>query len=372
MKLKLREITEGETRLLVPETGELTKKSPVFFNPEMELSRDISVAIVKITEPETFCDLLSGSGARGIRIANETTAKVLANDINPMAYDLIKRNKELNSLDLEVTNLEGNLLLAGKRFDFIDIDPFGSPVHFIDSALRSVNKKGILAVTATDTAALCGTYPRACLRKYDALSLRTDYYNELGLRILMGYITRSAMRYEKGIKPLFSHCTRHYFRTYLQVLGGRSHAIKSLRNIAFIQHCFSCLEREFVTLDKLKSDCQCGADIHTAGPLWIGKFADSEFCRKLKGEIGQEYFGKSKEAVKLIDKIRLEQEVTKPYYNIHKVSKKMKTTSKPTNEIIEALQKRGFNAVRTHFSDLGLRTDADISEISDIISYDIK
>lgn len=370
MDLELKEVTEGETRLLVPKNEELTKKSPVFFNPWMELSRDLSVAVARITEPETFCDLLAGSGARGVRIANETTARVLVNDVNPRAYDLIKKNMKLNSLDLEVTNLEGNFLLAKKRFDFIDIDPFGCPVRFIDSALRSVNNRGILAVTATDTSALCGTYPRACLRKYDALSLRTDYYNELGLRILIGYIARSATRYGKGIKPLFSHCTRHYFRTYLQVLRGEGHATRSLRDIAFIQHCFSCLERGFNALDRLESTCGCGAGLHTAGPLWVGGFADPKFCSKLTG--GVDGLGKAGEALKLMDTIRLEQAVLKPYCNIHKVSGRLKLPSRSMGELIEGLNGGGFKAVRTHFSNLGLRTDAGISEVSDIISCNVK
>ena len=42
MELPLKEIIEGRTRLLVPLEGELTKKDPVFYNPLMELNRDIS------------------------------------------------------------------------------------------------------------------------------------------------------------------------------------------------------------------------------------------------------------------------------------------------------------------------------------------
>ena len=76
---------------------------------------------------------------------------------------------------------------------------------------------GILGITATDTSALCGSSPKACQKKYDSLPLRTDYYNELGLRILIGHIARIAMKHEKGITPLFSHCTRHYLKTYVQV-----------------------------------------------------------------------------------------------------------------------------------------------------------
>lgn len=372
MKLKIKDVSEGVTRLLVPENERPTKKGPIFFNPEMELSRDISVAIVRVMKPETFCDLFSGSGARGIRIANETNARVLANDINPMACDLINRNMGLNSLDIEIKNLEGNFLLAGKRFDFIDIDPFGSPTRFVESAIRSLNNKGVLAVTATDTAALCGTYPRACLRKYDATSLRTDYYNELGLRILIGFIAREAIRYEKGILPLFSHCTMHYFRTYLQIKRGGLNLSRSIKNLGYMQHCFKCLNRRYSFIDELEEKCQCNSRFQNSGPLWRDIFADPEFCIGLKREIDHKSLRKAREALKLIEVIGVEQEIKKPYYNIHKVFKRIKSESKPMDKIIEAFENRGFKAIRTHFSNLGLRIDADISDLSNVISNNVK
>ena len=53
-------------------------------------------------------------------------------------------------------------------------------------------------------------------RKYDSSSLRTEYYNEVGIRILLGYIIRNGLKYNFSFTPLFSHCTRHYFRIYLK------------------------------------------------------------------------------------------------------------------------------------------------------------
>ena len=59
-----------------------------------------------------------------------------------------------------------------KDIDYIDIDPFGSPNPFLDSAIA--NKKYVyLAITSTDTSGLAGSYKNACLRKYWALPLHT-------------------------------------------------------------------------------------------------------------------------------------------------------------------------------------------------------
>jgi tRNA (guanine26-N2/guanine27-N2)-dimethyltransferase len=43
-----------------------------------------------------------------------------------------------------------------QAYDAIDLDPYGTPAHFLDSALQAVAEGGLLAVTATDMAVLCG------------------------------------------------------------------------------------------------------------------------------------------------------------------------------------------------------------------------
>ncbi len=365
--MELTDIIEGNTRLLVPVGEKLSKKNPVFFNPGMELSRDISVAAARISGVNRFCDLLAGSGARGVRISNEVNCDVVVNDINKRAYDLINRNIELNNLNAKATNLEANILLSNERFDFTDIDPFGSPTRFLESAIRATNNGGILGITATDTAALCGTYPKACRRKYDAVPLRTDYYNELGLRILIGFTARLAARYDISTIPIFSHCTRHYFRTYLRVSLSGKKSKDSLKNINFLQHCFNCLNRRIASIDEIREKCECGGRFRNSGLLWTGNFADSEFCRLLEGELSAGKFNKKKEAIKLTGMIANEQAISNPYYNIHKLFRKIKRPARPMEDIIDRLNSEGFKAERTHFSGTGLRTDASVSEIYNIL-----
>ncbi|HIE34050.1 MAG TPA: tRNA (guanine(10)-N(2))-dimethyltransferase, partial [Candidatus Altiarchaeales archaeon] len=349
--------------LLVPKYRKLSKKNLVFFNPEMKLNRDISVAITGLIKPKNFCDALAGSGARGIRIANETNTQVVINDKNPTAHKLMKKNAELNSLGIRIENQDAITLLSREKFDFIDIDPFGSPVKFIDSALSSITNKGILSVTATDTSALCGTYPKACRRKYDSISLRTGYYNELGLRILIGYLARSSFRHGKGIKPLFSHCTRHYLRTYLKIYKSNSRANENLKNIAFIKHCFNCLNREFSDIENLTGNCNCGHKFRIAGPLWTGEFADEKICDKLMSNTD------NRKALNMVGLIKGEQKIKIPYYDIHKIFKKLKIPALPMEEIESRLKERYFIFSRTHFTGTGIRTDAKASDLYNILLH---
>ncbi len=365
--MKFREKSEGATRLILPETEKLTKKNPVFYNPVMELSRDLSVSVAKLRKPATFLDALAGSGARGIRIRNEVGCCVTLNDANPSAAELIRKNAELNSLDVAVRNTDANIVLSEEKFDFIDIDPFGPPVRFLDSALRSVKHGGTLAVTATDTSALCGTYPRACKRKYDAASLRTDCYNELGLRILIGHVARAALKYDIAVSPIFSHCTQHYFRTYLHVSRSRKEANGVLKQMKYLGYCFKCLGRSYHAFDDLPVACGCGGSLRYAGPMWSGAFADIGFCRKLTAQITEDGYKTAKEAAKLVSLVEGEQEITLPYYDVHKLYRVMKARALSMEEIASVLRSEGFSAARTHFSGRGLRTDAKASDIYRIL-----
>ncbi len=361
--MEIKEITEGDIRLLIPSKRRMTRKDVVFYNRYMKLNRDLSVSIARVLKPERFCDLLSGTGARGLRVSREAgVGRVLLNDANPNAVGLIRKNAEINKLDVEITNKDAGSLLSEERFDFIDIDPFGPPVAFIDPAIKALENNGVLAVTATDTSALCGAYPRACRRKYDSLSLRTDYYNEVGLRTLLGYVIRQGLRYDVSFRPLFSHCTRHYFRAYFRGRKSRRDCNESLQSLVYLQHCFNCLNRRYSPLDGWVEECECGHGFANAGPLWSGVFADKEFCSGVMEEL--EF---SERGFELVDLVRGEQDITNPYYNIHRVFHRRGISARPTSEMIDSLSGIGFMAVRTHFSGLGLRTDAPVREVYSIL-----
>lgn len=47
----------------------------------------------------------------------------------------------------------------------VDLDPYGSPSMFLDSAVQSVVDGGILMCTATDLAVLCGGNGEVCYSK---------------------------------------------------------------------------------------------------------------------------------------------------------------------------------------------------------------
>ncbi|MDR2698622.1 MAG: N2,N2-dimethylguanosine tRNA methyltransferase, partial [Candidatus Methanoplasma sp.] len=186
------ELTEGRTRLLVPERHSLhgpgTRTSDVFFNEQMAFGRDVTVMFLRALQKNsiTAADAMSATGARAVRIANEVPDTVVtANDADPKAVPFIEHNISLNSLsNCAPSNRDLHVLFSESSFDYVDIDPFGTPMPFIQSAIRGCRKKGIIAITATDTAPLAGAQAGKCRRRYQSEPIRGYMCHEGGLRIL--------------------------------------------------------------------------------------------------------------------------------------------------------------------------------------------
>jgi len=376
-------VKEGQVKILVPrlkafkkETGEYApSKAPVFYNPLMELNRDLAIlalqAYQRIVKRELVaCEPLAGCGIRGVRLATEVEGvrKVVINDISAEAANLAEFNVKLNNLTerVEVANEDANVLLSRyaaprRRFDYVDIDPFGSPVPYLDSALRALRNGGMLALTATDMAPLCGVHPKACLRKYGGKPLRTEYCHELAVRLLIGCLTSLAAKHDIGVNPAFSYSMYNHVRTYATISYSAKQADKSIENMGYILHCFSCFHRESQRgiSPPLKRDCpECGSKLQTAGPLWLGSLLNNEFCIKMKDWVRRRKLCNEAKIHRMIALIIEEAEAPITYYVVDKLCDKFNLPVPPLSKIMEELGKQGFQAVATHFSSKGVRTNA--------------
>ena len=66
-----------------------------------------------------------------------------------------------------------------KRFQIIDLDPYGSPSQFLDGAVQAIDEGGLLCVTCTDMGALCGNHGEAAFAKYGCMPLKAKYCHEM-------------------------------------------------------------------------------------------------------------------------------------------------------------------------------------------------
>jgi tRNA (guanine26-N2/guanine27-N2)-dimethyltransferase len=447
---ELTTIVEGSTKILVPSmslhSNIATKREPVFFNSVAELNRDISIIAYrsflsssysghnnnfKNRNETTMADSLCGTGVRGLRVAVEVPEvdHVYLNDINPLAINVARKSSAINHVEhkcyfsvnevckflLDVrsrshadsagTNNGTRIDRIRRRFRIVDLDPFGSPANYIDCMMRSVENGGLVSVTATDTAVLCGKHPEVCLRKYYGLPLNNSYSNEIALRLLTSLVALTSSRLGIGIHPLFAHTNMHYIRLYVKAVLSNKLANKIFSNIGYLQHCFRCGNRTVSVVQPRRETCElCHAKYSNAGWLWTGRIYDKDFVREMMAKtfsiqrngIDQAYesFGevvsdrreklknnqngykkkiqdsekiqdkKNKLLQRLFARCFSEHDDIPYYFTSDEIASKLKIGPPPLASIIERLTQAGFRTSYSGLNQTAFKTEAKINEIA--------
>ncbi len=357
-------VTEGSTQLYVPgdfnERGPGARRDGVFYNRQMEFGRDVSVLFGRACFKAGWkvLDGLAASGARGLRLAREcgVDAEYVLNDRDAGAAELISRNATANSLhDVRTERRDLRALLSEESFDYVDVDPFGSPVQFVDAAVQGCRNRGIVALTATDTAPLCGTYPRTSLRRYGALSARSPFSHETGLRILIGYAVREAAKHDRSCEPLLCFSADHYLRCYLRIVNGASRANAALRKMGYAAYDRMSLERG------VSDERGSPAD---AGPLWGGQLHSDDV---LSAMVVDESLGTSRRLAKMMALWKEEAASPPLFYKVDELAKMTKHSPPRPADLVDRVRSEGWSASRTHFDPKGIKTDIGAAGLLDIL-----
>ena len=359
-------VTEGQVTVEVPEQADAGKGENVFFNPVQELNRDLTIATLRAyreREPraETYLDATAASGVRGVRAAADGWAATLC-DVDPEAVDLCERNLERNGLAGTVRHEDANVAMHRDPWDVVDIDPFGTPIPFVDAAFQGT--RDLVCVTATDTAPLCGAHFESGVRSYSAIPRNTEYHAEMGMRILLGAMVRTAARYDLAARPILSHATKHYARTYLELDQGATVANRTLDEVGHVYHCQQCLYREHT--DGLHADSpgncpECGQHLQTAGPLWLGATCEPAFAETVTDHLSED-MGTAEEAEDLL--AMLADELPTPtHYDQHRLCKRWGVGAPAMDDFLDTLDAAGYDTSRTHYGGTTFKTDASVEEI---------
>lgn len=259
---------------------------------------------------------LSASGLRSVRFGLEVPGvrEIIANDFDRNAVMYIQKNIEKNKLEDLVTANYGDVSMVmysnrdyEDRFDVIDLDPYGSPARFLDGAVQSVSDGGLLCITCTDTAILCGNAPETCFSKYRGMSLRANFCHEMGLRIILQAIETHANAYSRYIQPLVSISADFYMRVFVRVFKGQSKVKESVTKLALVYHCVGCGSFSLQPLgEKVPTKgnnfkyvpatgppvgqvCDhCGSRLNVGGPIWADSLHDKDFLHKVISSLESE------------------------------------------------------------------------------------
>ena len=393
-----KEYTEGTTTFLSAdvehyseEKGQPTTSMPVFYNPRMRLNRDISVLMLSghlaSHSIDVMCEPLTGSGVRTLRYLNECGGDFSAKmfDANPLAVKTARENLERLGFvkRAEVVTGDAKVLLLTesreKRFDFVDIDPFGSPAPYLNAAVQSMNPKGaLLAATATDMPVLCGVYPKVSLRKYGGLSIRAPFVHEIAVRLLLGHTFTVAGSNDCAVSPLAVLSTDHYVRAWMSVRADRKLSNRLSTDLGTIRYCPKCMHYDRVPLgdtpDQFNHAEECDGQHREAGPLWTGALFEGGFL-----SAAHEAFVQYKHPVlhrrvpDLLEKMTEEQGMTDyPYIDLHSLCDLHNLSAPKNRDVVNGLREIGYRVTRTHFSPTSIRTDASPDVVADVVRSILK
>lgn len=348
----LKRITEATITIEAHVDEKISKELPVFYNPAMKLNRDISVLLLKAVDNKSMlvCDLLAGTGIRAIRFLAELPKgkieSITINDSSEDAAKLIKKNIAANKklfkdkkTKINVTTSDASLcLLNSTGFDYIDIDPFGTPNPFLDAAVKRLGRDGFLGVTATDTSSLAGTFPLVCKRRYWAMPDRGYMKHEMSLRIIIRKVQLVAAQYEKALTPIFSFAKEHYIRVFFSCKKSKSKADEIIKQHDMFKEC---------------------------GPMWLGQLWDRVLVDKMDSmvpELGYDFDARFLQLIK--DESRLD---IVGFHDIHGLCEKLKVEVPKFDAIFAELEKKKLQYSRTHFLDYGVKCSISESDLMEII-----
>lgn len=366
------ELHEGAVALRVPATGKTRgpakRTGGAFYNAAAKPSRDVSVLFVASARPRDALDGLAGSGVRGLRWNLEAGAqRVTLCDKNPQSVACAEANAQLNGARVTIVRRDLNGLLTESLWDHVDVDPFGSPAPFFDSAVRAVRRGGSLAVTATDAAALAGSSPRACIRRYGATPLRCDCKHEIALRILAGAVIRAAARHDRAAIPELAHADDYYYRAYFRMERGAGKADALLAKLAHALVCRSCGWRAME--QEPRKACACRAPLQVAGPLFAGPLWSQAVASEMLARVEKmPWEAKAvRKATDLLGRLAADADVPALPFELHTLTRALNVSPPPIDSVIGALREAGHAAVRAHTGDGSVKTDAPWDEVRETV-----
>ena len=239
--------------------GPAAKSGTGFMNPAMAPARTRSVLLLQDAlqhgwvngdRPIRALDALCATGIRVRRWRNEIAPEhqsrlhITANDLDKSALDWalasmasdeeIEHASQVDDEQIQPEFIEKNgikfqcydarMAMVQGSFQWIDVDPFGSPITFIDGALQALGRVGVLEVTATDTAALTGSSASSGMRRYGHKGIVDLYAHDDAVRVLLGTIATRAAQLDRAIEPILALFDGHHVRVSVLVRKSKQGA----------------------------------------------------------------------------------------------------------------------------------------------------
>ncbi len=355
---------EGKARIHLP------KKKGQFFNPKGKLSRDIAV-LLTVVESENIgrklnvLECMAGIGVRTLRYALEgEVSYVWANEGSKDSLELLLKNIQLNSVSERVkpSNEEAKHLMAkfslmDERFDLVDVDSFGSPSEFTAHAIQSVKLGGIIYITSTDGFTLCGLRKSASMRNYGVYTISSKFCHELGARVVISHFMKVAGNFNFHIEPIISLFDGYSWRIAMRLMKGVEGYFD---DFGYVLYNHSTGEYRILKENNLEN---LNGKWKISGPVWLGRIHDRKFVERMKDKAKTLGYSQAYRILR-----RISEEIDVPlYYDYTEICDRMEVSTPPRKLILRNLRSMGYLASETHFSHVGIKTDAPLSALKEAI-----
>ncbi|PPE00128.1 hypothetical protein GOBAR_DD02845 [Gossypium barbadense] len=344
-------------------------------------------------KPPRVLEALSASGLRALRYAREVEGigQVVALDNDKGAVEACQRNIKFNGsvacskVESHLADARVYMLTNPKEFDVVDLDPYGSPSVFLDSAVQSVVDGGMLMCTATDMAVLCGGNGEVCYSKYGSYPLRGKYCHEMALRILLACIESHANRYKRYIVPVLS--------VQMDFYCSSASAMKNTPlKLSYVYQCTGCdafhLQPIGRTVSKNTSvrylpgfapvvpqECShCQKKFNMGGPIWSAPIHDQEWVTNILSDVKsmKDRYPAYDRISAVLTTISEELPDVPLFLSLHNLCATLKCTSPSAVIFRSAVINAGYRISGTHVNPLGLKSDAPMEVIWDIMRCWVK
>ncbi|CAB4305177.1 unnamed protein product [Prunus armeniaca] len=351
-------------------------------------------------KPPRVLEALSASGLRALRYAREVEGigQVVALDNDKVSVEACRRNIKFNGsvacskVESHLADARVHMLTHPKEFDVVDLDPYGSPSVFLDSAVQSVVDGGLLMCTATDMAVLCGGNGEVCYSKYGSYPLRGKYCHEMALRILLACIESHANRYKRYIVPVLSVQMDFYVRVFVRIYSSASAMKNTPLKLSYVYQCIGCdsfhLQPIGRTVAKNSSvrylpgfgpvvpqECNdCGKKFNMGGPIWSAPIHDQEWVTSILSDVKsmKERYPAYDRISAVLTTISEELPDVPLFLSLHNLCATLKCTSPSAVIFRSAVINAGYRISGTHVNPLGLKSDAPMDVIWDIMRCWVK
>ncbi len=330
-----------------------------FYNPRAEVARGLGVLAARVLGVRSIFETFAGGGIRTLLYAKYVRPEL--HHINEghrgflceLLHNYLAEGLPTEGLRLTVSDFLtgwGEFACEGIRYDWVDLDPFGTPSPFLVGALSLVRPGGYLYVTSTDTATLSGKRRGEDVRLYGVALRPWEAYAEMGARALIYTVWSAANSLNLHVRPLFVYYERYAYRLLVRV-GERRRA----EGIGFLHRCKVC--GTYSVSPKAKGVCEaCGGDLEGVGPVWIGPLYDPALLRAMEEEAEGMGWEREGRAIR-----RMRGEVPVPMYYVLTDLRLPQTPS--VRRVVRSLREAGFKASRTQFHPGAVKTDATRPEL---------